>query len=85
MTNIESIARELAEKKNITIKLATDLVKSTFEIAGSQLSTKNDVYIKNFGTFSVKARQCRKPNTDVTFMKNVVHFKAFKQLKAGVN
>ena len=85
MKNIDSIARELAEQKNITIKLATELVKATFEIAGSQLSTKNDVYIKDFGTFSVKARLCRKPGTTITFMKNVVHFKAFKQLKTGVN
>ncbi len=85
MTNIDSIARQLASDKNITIKLATELVKATFEITANELSTKNEVYIKDFGTFSVKARKCRKPGeagvANPTFTANVIHFKPFKFLK----
>ena len=88
MTNIDSIARQLASDKNITIKLATELVKATFEITANELSTKNAVYIKDFGTFSVKARKCRKPGeagvANPTFTANVIHFKAFKSIKAKV-
>lgn len=88
MTNIDSIARQLASDKNITIKLATELVKATFEITTDKLSYANEVYIKDFGTFSVKVRQCRKPGeagvVNPTFTANVIHFKPFKSLKQSV-
>ena len=84
IVNIDTIARELATANGITIKLAKELVKNTFNIVANSMSVNNEIYINDFGTFKVNTRQCRQPMTDNKMTANVITFKAFKNLKAQV-
>ena len=54
--NIDTLARQLAAKKDISIVKATAEIKEVLELIKSNIDTKNSVKLANFGKFTVRDR-----------------------------
>ena len=54
--NIDTLARQLAVKKDISIVKATAEIKEVLELIKSNIDTKNSVKLANFGKFTVRNR-----------------------------
>ena len=54
--NIDTLARQLAAKKDISIVKATAEIREVLELIKSNIDTKNSVKLANFGKFSVRNR-----------------------------
>ena len=54
--NIDTLARQLAAKKDISIVKATAEIKEVLELIKSNVDTKNSVKLANFGKFTVRDR-----------------------------
>ncbi len=54
--NIDTLARQLAAKKDISIVKATAEIREVLELIKSNLDTKNSVKLANFGKFTVRNR-----------------------------
>ena len=54
--NIDTLARQLAAKKDISIVKATVEIKEVLELIKSNIDTKNSVKLANFGKFTVRDR-----------------------------
>ena len=85
------IIDQLARKSVITKKESEQYVNNLLEIIKDNLSNGYDVAFMGFGTFSInkrEAREGRNPATGAKIQieaKNVVKFKAGKDLEDGVN
>jgi len=87
---MKQVAEKLAEKQNITKKLAGEIVD--FVIAGliEEIKAEEKVRVSGLGTFSKKeraARTARNPKSGESIpvaAKTVVTFKAAKDLKEAV-
>ena len=54
--NIDTLARQLAAKKDISIVKATAEIREVLELIKSYIDTKNGVKLANFGKFTVRDR-----------------------------
>ena len=54
--NIDTLARQLAAKKDISIVKATAEIREVLELIKSNIDTKNSVKLANFGKFTVRNR-----------------------------
>ena len=54
--NIDTLARQLAAKKDISIVKATTEIREVLELIKSNIDTKNSVKLANFGKFTVRDR-----------------------------
>ena len=54
--NIDTLARQLAAKKDISIVKATAEIREVLELIKSNIDTKNSVKLANFGKFTVRDR-----------------------------
>ena len=54
--NIDTLARQLAAKKDISIVKATAEIREVLDLIKSNIDTKNSVKLANFGKFSVRDR-----------------------------
>ena len=54
--NIDTLARQLAAKKDISIVKATAEIREVLELIKSNIDTKNSVKLANFGKFTVRYR-----------------------------
>ena len=54
--NIDTLARQLAAKKDISIVKATAEIREVLELIKSNIDTKNSVKLANFGKISVRNR-----------------------------
>ena len=54
--NIDTLARQLAAKKDISIVKATAEIREVLELIKSNVDTKNSVKLANFGKFTVRNR-----------------------------
>ena len=54
--NINTLARQLAAKKDISIVKATAEIREVLELIKSNIDTKNSVKLANFGKFTVRDR-----------------------------
>lgn len=54
--NIDTLARQLAAKKDISIVKATAEIREVLELIKSNVDTKNSVKLSNFGKFTVRNR-----------------------------
>ena len=53
---IDTLARQLAAKKDISIVKATAEIREVLELIKSNIDTKNSVKLANFGKFTVRNR-----------------------------
>ena len=54
--NIDTLARQLAAKKDISIVKATAEIREVLELIKSNVDTKNTLKLANFGKFTVRNR-----------------------------
>ena len=54
--NIDTLARQLAAKKDISIVKATAEIREVLELIKSNIDAKNSVKLANFGKFTVRNR-----------------------------
>ena len=54
--NIDTLARQLAAKKDISIVKATAEIREVLELIKSNVDTKNSIKLANFGKFTVRDR-----------------------------
>ena len=54
--SIDTLARQLAVKKDISIAKATAEIKEVLELIKSNVNTRNTVKLANFGKFAVRKR-----------------------------
>ena len=54
--NIDTLARQLAAKKDISIVKATAEIREVLDLIKSNIDTKNSVKLANFGKFTVRDR-----------------------------
>ena len=54
--NIDTLARQLAAKKDISIVKATAEIREVLELIKSNVNTKTSLKLANFGKFSVRNR-----------------------------
>ena len=54
--NIDTLARQLAAKKDISIVKATAEIREVLELIKSNVDTKNSIKLANFGKFTVRNR-----------------------------
>ena len=54
--NIDTLARQLAAKKDISIVKATAEIKEVIELIKSNIDIKNSIKLANFGKFTVRDR-----------------------------
>ena len=54
--NIDTLARQLAAKKGISIVKATAEIREVLELIKSNVDTKNSIKLANFGKFTVRGR-----------------------------
>ena len=54
--NIDTLARQLAAKKDISIVKATAEIREVLELIKSNVDTKNSIKLANFGKFTVRVR-----------------------------
>ena len=54
--NIDTLARQLAAKKDISIVKATAEIREVLELIKSNIDTKNSVKLANFGKFTIRDR-----------------------------
>ena len=54
--NIDTLARQLAAKKEISIVKATTEIREVLELIKSNIDTKNSLKLANFGKFTVRDR-----------------------------
>ena len=54
--NIDTLARQLAAKKDISRVKATAEIREVLELIKSNIDTKNSVKLANFGKFTVRNR-----------------------------
>ena len=86
--NKTELVNSVAEKADITKKDAEKAVKAVFEAISESLQKDDKVQIIGFGTFEVRQREGRNPQTKETIKiaaSNTPAFKAGKQLKDLVN
>lgn len=88
--NKKALADKVAEEKQITKKLASEIVDEVFATIANELKDGNKVDITGFGKFEVKERAARtgiNPQTKETIQiaaTKVPGFKASKSLKDNV-
>lgn len=88
--NKKALADKVAEEKEITKKLASEIVDEVFATIANELKDGNKVDITGFGKFEVKERAARtgiNPQTKETIQiaaTKVPGFKASKSLKDNV-
>jgi nucleoid DNA-binding protein len=84
------IVRTIADKTGLTQVKAEEVVDTIFDEIKAMLSQSEEVILRRFGTFSVrakKARQGRNPKTGdpaEIVARNVVRFRPGRQLRATV-
>ena len=89
--NKADLINRVAEEVNMTKTQAAECVNSVFGCIGETLKDGNKVSLTGFGTFTLtnrKARIGRNPQTGAEIKipsKNVVKFKAGKELSETVN
>ena len=54
--NIDTLARQLAAKKDISIVKATAEIREVLELIKSNLNSRNSIKLANFGKFTVRDR-----------------------------
>ena len=54
--NIDTLARQLAAKKDISIVKATAEIREVLELIKSNIDIKNSIKLANFGKFTVRDR-----------------------------
>ena len=54
--NIDTLARQLAAKKDISIVKATAEIREVLELIKSNIDTKNSIKLADFGKFTVRDR-----------------------------
>ena len=54
--NIDTLARQLAAKKDISIVKATAEIREVLELIKSNIDTKNSIKLANFGKLTVRDR-----------------------------
>lgn len=85
--NKQDIVSVLAEKNGVSLREASAILESVFEVVGDAIVNGETVKVPNFGIFSVKTRAGRKgviPGTTEEIEipeKTVVSFKPSKSLK----
>lgn len=80
--NIDTLARQLAVKKDISIAKATAEIKEVLELIKSNVDTKNSVKLANFGKFTVRKRSGVLQGKSYTT--NVISFTSAKAFKNRV-
>jgi integration host factor subunit beta len=89
--NKSDLITDLAAKKNLTEKQATDIINLIFNGFTDTLKNGGRIEIRGFGSFSVrkyKAYESRNPRTGtniVVIPKKLPHFKVGKELKRMVD
>ena len=89
--NKQDLVSVLAEKNGVSLREATAILDSVFEVIEEAIVNGDSVKVSNFGVFSVKQRQGRQGvvpgTTDVIDIpsKTVVTFRPSKNLKAKLN
>jgi nucleoid DNA-binding protein len=79
-----------AKVEGVTTKAAGEIYDNTFAILGDALKKGEDIAVKDFGTFKLKAKAaktCKNPKTGESInvpASTVVRFKPATFLKAGV-
>ena len=85
------VARQLATNTDLTIKAATELVGSVYEIIAAEIAAGNDVKIDNVGTIKQVTRAARtghNPATGAALQipaKRTLKFKPFANIKVALN
>ncbi|HAA85962.1 MAG TPA: integration host factor [Kosmotogaceae bacterium] len=88
--NKKELIAELAARKNVTKKLATDILDGFVELVGESLARNEEVKLVGFGTFEVASRKPRKgvnPRTKMPIQipgGKVPKFRPGKELKEKV-
>ena len=89
--NKGELINQIAERAGLSKAQATDALNAVLDTVGDELKAGNKVSLVGFGAFSISrrdARTGRNPQTGATIQiaaKNVVKFKAGKELTDSVN
>lgn len=79
---IDTLARQLAVKKDISIVKATAQIREVLELIKSNVNTRNTVKLANFGKFTVRKRTGVLQGKSYTT--NVITFTSAKAFKNKV-
>ena len=89
--NKTELVRTVAEKADLTLAAAGDVVSAVFDVISAALIDGQEVAIPGFGTYKVAeraARTCRNPKTGETIevpASKSVNFKVSKALNEKLN